>query len=53
MKLVTAASTNLREETTDDFERRLKVASIALKDREITSKENIVERQMQVKQQSS
>jgi hypothetical protein len=53
MKMVTAASTNLREETTDDFERRLKVANIALKDREITSKENIVERQMQVKQQNT
>jgi hypothetical protein len=51
MKMITAASTNLREETTDDFERRLKVATVALKDREITSKENIVERQMQVKQQ--
>jgi hypothetical protein len=51
MKMISAASTNLREETTDDFERRLKVATVALKDREITSKENIVERQMQVKQQ--
>jgi hypothetical protein len=53
MKMITAASTNLREETTDDFERRLKVANIALKDREITSKENIVERQMQVKQKNT
>jgi hypothetical protein len=46
MKMVTAASTNLREDTTDDFERRLKVAQIALKDRELTTKENIVNTQM-------
>ena len=46
MKLVTAASTNLKEETTDDFERRIKVASLVLKEREIESKEKIVEKQM-------
>jgi hypothetical protein len=49
MKMVTAASTNLKEETTDDFERRLKVANLALKDKEITSKENIVAAQLATK----
>ena len=49
MKMVTAAATNLKEETTDDFERRLKVANLALKDKEITSKENIVAAQLATK----
>jgi hypothetical protein len=46
MKMVTAAATNLREETTDDFERRLKVADLALKEREQMSNEMIVNTQM-------
>jgi len=49
--VVQAASTNLAEQTTDDFERRLKVANILLKDREIKTKENIVEAQMNKKVQ--
>jgi hypothetical protein len=48
MKMVTAAATNLREETTDDFERRLKVADLALKEREQMSNEMIVNTQMRV-----
>jgi ADP-ribosylglycohydrolase len=49
--VVQAASTNLAEQTTDDFERRLKVANILLKDRELKTKENIVEAQMNKKVQ--
>jgi hypothetical protein len=49
MKLVTAASTNLKEETTDDFERRLKVANLVMKEKEINSKENIVAAQLATK----
>jgi hypothetical protein len=49
MKLVTSASTNLNEETTDDFERRLKVANLVMKEREIESKENIVAAQLATK----
>jgi hypothetical protein len=49
MKMVTAASTNLKEETTDDFERRLKVANLVMKEKEINSKENIVAAQLATK----
>jgi hypothetical protein len=49
--VVQAASTNLAEQTTDDFERRVKVANILLKDRELKTKENIVEAQMNKKVQ--
>jgi hypothetical protein len=50
IKMVTAASTNLKEETTDDFERRIKVAELALKEKEIDSNERIVQQQMLEKQ---
>jgi hypothetical protein len=49
MKMVTAASTNLREETTDDFERRMKVAQLALKDKDIENKKDIVTMQTMAK----
>jgi hypothetical protein len=52
-KIVTAASTNLREETTDDFERRMKVAQLAMKDKEIESKKDIVRLQTATKMASS
>jgi hypothetical protein len=43
--VIQASSTNLSNETTDDFERRLKLANIILKERELKTKENIVEAQ--------
>ena len=49
--IVQAASTNLSDQTTDDFERRVKVANILLKERELQTKENIVEAQMNKKVQ--
>jgi hypothetical protein len=52
-KLVTAASTNLREETTDDFERRMKVAQLALKDKDIENKKDIVAMQTMAKMRSA
>jgi hypothetical protein len=49
--VIQASSTNLSNETTDDFERRLKLANIILKERELKTKENIVEAQMNKKVQ--
>jgi len=51
IKIVQSASTNLNDQTTDDFERRIKVANILLKERELQTKENIVEAQMNKKVQ--
>jgi len=47
--IIQASSTNLSEQTSDDFERRLKLANVVLKERELQSKENIVEAQMNKK----
>ena len=44
--VIQASSANLSNETTDDFERRVKVAQLVLKEREIESKTKIVEQQM-------
>ena len=49
--IIQASSTNLSEQTSDDFERRLKLANVVLKERELQSKENIVEAQMNKKVQ--
>jgi len=49
--IIQASATNLNNQTTDDFERRLKVADLVLKDRELKTKENIVEAQMKTKVQ--
>jgi hypothetical protein len=49
--VIQASSTNLSNETTDDFERRIKLANVILKERELKTKENIVEAQMNKKVQ--
>lgn len=49
--IIQASSTNLSDQTTDDFERRLKLANVILKERELKTKENIVEAQMKAKVQ--
>jgi len=49
--IIQASASNLNNQTTDDFERRLKVADLVLKDRELKTKENIVEAQMKTKVQ--
>ena len=49
--IIQASATNLSEQTTDDFERRIKLANVILKERELQSKENIVEAQMNKKVQ--
>jgi hypothetical protein len=49
--VIQASSTNLSNETTDDFERRIKLANVILKERELKTKENIVEAQMKTKVQ--
>jgi hypothetical protein len=49
--VIQASSTNLSNETTDDFERRVKLANLILKEQELKTKENIVEAQMNKKVQ--
>jgi len=49
--VIQASSSNLSNETTDDFERRIKLANVILKERELKTKENIVEAQMNKKVQ--
>jgi hypothetical protein len=49
--IIQASATNLSNETTDDFERRVKLANLILKERELKTKENIVEAQMNKKVQ--
>jgi hypothetical protein len=52
VKATQAASTNLDSASSGEFERRVKVAQLMLKEREIESKEKIVEKQMnEAKQQ--
>jgi len=52
VKATQAAATNLDSATAGEFERRVKVAQLVLKEREIESKEKIVEKQMnEAKQQ--
>ena len=49
--VIQASSANLSNETTDDFERRVKLANLILKEQELKTKENIVEAQMNKKVQ--
>jgi RNA-splicing ligase RtcB len=49
--VVQAASNNLDGTMQEEFERRVKVADLILKEREIETKENIVEAQMKTKVQ--
>jgi hypothetical protein len=49
--IIQASATNLSNETTDDFERRVKLANLILKEQELKTKENIVEAQMNKKVQ--
>ena len=49
--IIQASATNLSDQTTDDFERRIKLANVILKERELQTKENIVEAQMNKKVQ--
>ena len=49
--VIQASSANLSNETTDDFERRVKLANLILKDQELKTKENLVEAQMNKKVQ--
>jgi hypothetical protein len=44
--VVRSLTTNLPDESSNEFERRVKVADLLLKEREIASKEKIVEKQM-------
>jgi hypothetical protein len=46
LKAVQAASTNLRPETTDDFEKRVKVADLMLREKDIDSNLAITQMQM-------
>jgi hypothetical protein len=50
-KVIQSASANLDASVNDQFERRLKVANTILKERELQTKENIVEAQMKTKVQ--
>ena len=50
-KVIQSASANLDASVNDQFERRLKVANTLLKERELQTKENIVEAQMNRKVQ--
>ncbi len=50
-KVIQSVSTNLDGSSQGEFERRAKVAELILKEREIQTKENIVEAQMQRKVQ--
>ena len=50
LKAVQAASTNLNPQTTDDFEKRLKLADLMLKEEDIRSNERIAMTQMTRKQ---
>ena len=51
LKAVQAASTNLNPQTTDDFEKRLKLADLMLKEEDIKSNERIALAQMDRKVQ--
>ena len=51
LKAVQAASTNLNPQTTDDFEKRLKLADLMLKEEDIKSNERIALAQMDRKAQ--
>jgi hypothetical protein len=46
LKAVQAASTNLNPQTTDDFEKRAKIAELMLKEKDINSNEKIATLQM-------
>jgi hypothetical protein len=45
-RLAALSSSTRADETDKEFERRVKLAELVLKEREIASKEEIVERQM-------
>jgi hypothetical protein len=51
IKTVQALTTNLDQSNSEEFNRRAKVADLILKEREIQTKENIVEAQMNRKVQ--
>ena len=51
LKAVQAASTNLNPQTTDDFEKRLKLADLMLKEEDIKSNERIAIAQMSAKKE--
>ena len=50
LKAVQAASTNLNPQTTDDFEKRIKIADLMLKEEDLKSNERIATMQMSKRQ---
>jgi hypothetical protein len=46
-RVIQSISTNIPDQSQNEFERRAKIAELLLKEREIASKEKIVEKQMQ------